>query len=182
MNKDNYAGRHLIIDGVFSQEYQESMTNREYLADYLEKVTKITGMTLVFPPIAMSFPFSGETNRLIENLEKEGKCQDSQVFATFKKHVENRNTYGGGVSALAVWVESHCTLHSWSEKSYISVDLFSCSDYEIDPVIEYSVRALGLDKASFIVVDRMMDGTAPMIQQFSLTEWVKTQLLKEHLK
>lgn len=182
MNKDNYAGRHLIIDGVFSRQYKSNMTDREYLAHYLEKVTEITGMTLVFPPIAMSFPFSGETNRLIENLEKEGKCGNSDVFRKFKKHITSRNTQGGGVSALAVWVESHCTLHSWSEKDYISVDLFSCSDYEIDPVVEYSVKALGLSRASFVVVDRMMDGNPPIIQQFSLTEWVKTQLLKEHLK
>ena len=28
-------------------------------------------MTLVFPPMAMSFPFAGETNRLIEKLDAE---------------------------------------------------------------------------------------------------------------
>lgn len=175
MNKEYYAGRHLIIDGVFesSQQKLNDMSDRHFLSDYLEKVTNITGMTLVFPPIAMSFPFSGETNRLIEKLDQEGKCVDSEIFNEFKKHIYNRNTYGGGVSAVAVWVESHCTLHSWTEKNYISVDLFSCGDYEIEPVIDYSIESLGLVKGYFVVVDRMMDGTAPRISQFSLDGWFK---------
>ena len=83
-------------------------------------------MTLVFPPIAMSFPFAGETNKLIQQLENEGKCNDSAIFQEFKEHIKNRNESGSGVSAVAVWVESHCTLHSWPEKSYISIELFSC--------------------------------------------------------
>ena len=173
MNIANYAGRHLIIDGVYNTfvQKQKDMANRDFLSNYLEQVTNITGMTLVFPPIAMSFPFAGETNRLIEKLDKEGKCNNSEVFQEFKKHIYNRNTFGGGVSAVAVWVESHCTLHSWTEKNYISVDLFSCSSYDIKSVIDYYIDALGLVKASFVVVDRMMDGSAPKIEQFSLDNW-----------
>lgn len=164
---DNYAGRHLIIDGVFTDEFVEKLSNREYLSQYLEDVTKITGMTLVFPPMAMSFPFSGETNRLIEKLEAEGKCKDSAIFNEFKKHIETRNTTGGGVSAIAVWVESHCTLHSWTEKNYISIDLFSCSSYDVIPVIEHTIATLGLTKSSFLVLDRMMDGTKPGCMSFT---------------
>ena len=167
---DNYAGRHLIIDGVFKDN--KNMSDRTFLAQYLEDVTSITGMTLVFPPIAMNFPFSGETNRLIEKLENEGKCNDSKVFQQFKEHINYRNTYGGGVSAIAVWVESHCTLHSWTEKDYVSIDSFSCGKYDIEPVINYTIKQLGLSKASFIVVDRMMDGSYPKTKQFLLEDWV----------
>ena len=184
MNIPNYAGRHLIIDGVYntSVQKQKDMANRDFLSNYLEQVTNITGMTLVFPPIAMSFPFAGETNRLIEKLDKEGLCENSEIFKEFKQHIYNRNTYGGGVSAVAVWVESHCTLHSWTEKNYISVDLFSCSSYEIQPVIDYSIEALGLIKSSFVVVDRMMDGSAPRIEKFSQEEWVKSQEILKQAK
>jgi len=175
---DNYAGRHLIIDGVFKQN-DKRMSDRTFLAQYLEDVTDITGMTLVFPPIAMSFPFSGETNRLIEKLEVEGECENSKVFNQFKSHIKNRNKFGGGVSAVAVWVESHCTLHSWTEKDYISIDLFSCGKYDIEPVINYTISQLGLIKASFIVVDRMMDGSYPETQQFLLSDWIKRTKLKQ---
>ena len=170
-NRDMYAGRHLIIEGCFSDNFIKNMSDRDYLSNYLEEVTRITGMTLVFPPIAMSFPFAGETNRLIEKLEQEGKCSESAIFNEFKQHIHNRNTTGGGVSAVAVWVESHCTLHSWTEKNYISVDLFSCSEYEVKPVVDYSIKALGLEKAGFVIVDRMMDGSLPYIEQFTLNEY-----------
>lgn len=164
-------GRHLIIDGIFKDDFMKRMSDRNYLANFLEDVTDITGMTLVFPPIAMSFPFSGETNSLIKKLEAEGKCENSEVFQAFKKHIKTRNTTGGGVSAVAVWVESHCTLHSWTEKNYISVDLFSCSKYDEEPVIDYAIKALGLSKAHFVIVDRHMDGTAPDIVHFSQKVW-----------
>lgn len=169
----NEVGRHLIIDGIFKDDFLKHMSNRNYLANFLEDVTNITGMTLVFPPIAMSFPFSGETNSLIKKLEDEGKCSDSEVFQEFRKHIKTRNTLGGGVSAIAVWVESHCTLHSWTEKNYISVDLFSCSTYDEAPVIDYVIKALGLEKGHFVIVDRHMDGTAPDIKHFSQEEWEK---------
>lgn len=167
---EHYAGRHLIIDGVFRPDKKELLSDRTTISQYLEDVTKITGMTLVFPPIAMSFPFAGETNRLIEKLEAEGKCDDSAVFQEFKKHIHQRNTIGGGVSAIAVWVESHCTVHSWTEKNYVSIDLFSCSSYEYEPVVDFTNKIFGLKKASYVVVDRMMDGSAPLIQQFTLDE------------
>lgn len=169
-------GRHLIIDGIFADTHADKHNDRSFLANYLEEVTAITGMTLVFPPIAMSFPFSGETNRLIEKLEAEGKCNDSAIFQEFKQHVKNRNENGGGVSAVAVWVESHCTLHSWTERNYISIDLFSCSKYDIAPVIDYTIEALGLTKASFVCVDRKMSGDLPEITTFDIPQYLATKV------
>lgn len=173
-------GRHLIIDGIYNKETHDAVhKDRTALAQYLEDVTKITGMTLVFPPIAMSFPFAGETNKLIQQLENEGKCNDSAIFQEFKEHIKNRNEGGSGVSAVAVWVESHCTLHSWPEKNYISIDLFSCSTYEIDPVIDFTIEALGLEKASFVVVDRKMSGKLPEITTFDIPLYLTAKLMNQ---
>lgn len=167
------CGRHLIIDGIFDPSMKRVLADRTAIAQYLEDVTDITNMTLVFPPIAMSFPFSGETNRLIDRLTLEGKCNESLVLEEFKKHIHERNTVGGGVSAIAVWVESHCSVHSWTEQDYVSIDLFSCSSYDFVPVILQTVKQLGLIKASFVVVDRHMDGSLPEIEKFSLEEFNK---------
>lgn len=173
-------GRHLIIDGIYNKETHDHIhKDRTALAHYLEEVTRITGMTLVFPPIAMSFPFAGETNKLIAKLEAEGKCEHSKVFQEFKAHIKNRNEGGSGVSAVAVWVESHCTLHSWPEENYISIDLFSCSTYEIDPVIDYTIEYLGLEKASFVVVDRKMSGDLPEITTFDIPLYLTAKLMNQ---
>ena len=58
------------------------------MAEYLERVTEITGMTLVIPPISMKFPFSGETQRLIKRLEAEGTT--SPIIEEFKQHIKHR--------------------------------------------------------------------------------------------
>ena len=60
------AGRHLVLDCTLTDESIPIVTSTEKMAEYLERVTEITGMTLVIPPISMKFPFSGETQRLIK--------------------------------------------------------------------------------------------------------------------
>ena len=156
------AGRHLIIDGVLSNDSKDIVSSVEMMSKYLEEVTKITGMTLVVPPIAMKFPFAGETQRLIENLEKEGTT--SPLIEEFKSHIKNRDTNQGGVSAITIWLESHASLHSWPEDNYISIDLYSCKIFEYDEIIAYTKDYMKLADANILVVDRMMNTKAKVSQ------------------
>lgn len=151
----NSAGRHLIIDAVLTKESRPIVTSTSKMAEYLEKVSDITGMTLVFPPIAVKFPFAGETHRLINNLIKEGTT--SPVIEEFKQHIQQRNTQGSGVSAMSMWLESHCTLHTWPEYDYISIDLFSCKTYEYDYLLEFTKNYMQLRGGHVLVVDRFMN-------------------------
>ena len=163
------AGRHLILDCQLTDESISIVSSVEKMAEYLEKVTEITGMTLVIPPISMKFPFSGETQRLIKRLEEEGTT--SPIIEEFKQHIKHRDNDQGGVSAITVWLESHASLHSWPLDKYISIDLFSCKIFEYEPIIDFTMDFMKLHEANIIVVDRMMDGPAK-VKQF-----LKTSLL-----
>lgn len=158
------AGRHLIIDGILTKESKDIVSSVSLMSKYLEEVTKITGMTLVVPPIAMKFPFAGETQRLIENLEKEGTT--SPLIEEFKSHIKNRDTNQGGVSAITIWLESHASLHSWPEDNYISIDLYSCKIFEYDEIISYTKDFMKLKDANILVVDRMMNSKARITQLY----------------
>lgn len=158
------AGRHLILDCQLTDESIPIVSSVEKMAEYLEKVTEITGMTLVIPPISMKFPFSGETQRLIKRLEEEGTT--SPIIEEFKQHIKHRDNNQGGVSAITVWLESHASLHSWPLDKYISIDLFSCKMFEYEPIIDFTMDFMKLAEANIIVVDRMMDGPAK-IKQFT---------------
>ena len=160
------AGRHLILDCQLTDESIPIVSSVEKMAEYLEKVTEITGMTLVIPPISMKFPFSGETQRLIKRLEEEGTT--SPIIEEFKQHIKHRDNNQGGVSAITVWLESHASLHSWPLDKYISIDLFSCKIFEYEPIIDFTMDFMKLHEANIIVVDRMMDGPAK-VKQFSKT-------------
>lgn len=156
------AGRHLIIDGVLTRESIDIVSDRELMAKYLESITNITGMTLVIPPISMKFPFSGETNRLIKRLESEGTT--SPIIEEFKQHIKHRDNDQGGVSAITVWLESHASLHSWPLDNYISIDLYSCKLFDIDPVILFTQDFMCLDVSHYTVIDRNMNGPAQIVQ------------------
>lgn len=160
------AGRHLILDCQLTDESIPIVSSVEKMAEYLEKVTEITGMTLVIPPISMKFPFSGETQRLIKRLEEEGTT--SPIIEEFKQHIKHRDNDQGGVSAITVWLESHASLHSWPLDKYISIDLFSCKTFEYEPMIDFTMDFMKLHEANIIVVDRMMNGPAK-IKQFTKT-------------
>ena len=160
------AGRHLILDCQLTDESIPIVSSVEKMAEYLEKVTEITGMTLVIPPISMKFPFSGETQRLIKRLEEEGTT--SPIIEEFKQHIKHRDNDQGGVSAITVWLESHASLHSWPLDKYISIDLFSCKTFEYEPIIDFTMDFMKLHEANIIVVDRMMNGPAK-IKQFTKT-------------
>ena len=152
------AGRHLIIDAILTEESKEIVSSISKMSEYLEEVTKITGMTLVIPPIAMKFPFSGETQRLISNLEQEGTS--SPVIEEFKQHIKYRDNEQGGVSAITVWLESHASLHSWPNDNYISIDLFSCKTFDYQPIIEFTHKFMKLKEQNILVVDRNMNSKA----------------------
>ena len=168
------AGRHLILDCILRDESIPIVSSTEKMGEYLEQVTKITGMTLVIPPISMKFPFSGECNRLIRELEKEGTT--SPIIEEFKQHIKHRDEDQGGVSAITVWLESHASLHSWPLDKYISIDLFSCKVFEYDEILKYTMDFMKLDTANIIVVDRMMDGPAK-IKNLVLTQTAHKPIL-----
>lgn len=156
------AGRHLILDCILTDDSIPIVSSTEKMGEYLEKITEITGMTLVIPPISMKFPFSGECNRLIKELEKEGTT--SPYIEQFKEHIKHRDNNQGGVSAITVWLESHASLHSWPLDKYISIDLFSCKVFEYNEILKFTKEFMKLEKAHVICVDRMMDSPAELKQ------------------
>lgn len=162
----NYAGKHLILDCILTDDSIPIVNSTQKMSEYLEEVTKITDMTLVIPPIAMAFPFSGETQRLIKRLEQEGTT--SPIIEEFKQHIKHRDEDQGGVSAITVWLESHASLHSWPLDKYISIDLFSCKCFDCEPIIEFTKDYMKLDTLHITEIDRMMNSPAK-IQQYNLT-------------
>lgn len=165
VEEHRYAGKHLVLDCVLTEESLPVVSSREHVAQYLENVTEITGMTLVMPPIALKFPYASETHKLAKKLTEEGWEGDSEVLTTFNKHLRDRDTNGSGVSAISMWLESHSSVHGWSEYKYQSIDLFSCKNYEVQPVLEHTFNYFKLDKIFVTEIDRYMD-KLPDIKQF----------------
>ena len=161
-----YAGKHLILDCILTDDSIPIVNSVQKMSEYFEEVTRITDMTVVIPPIAMAFPFSGETQRLIKRLEAEGTT--SPVIEEFKQHIKHRDEEQGGVSAITVWLESHASLHSWPLDKYISIDLFSCKNFACEPRIDFTKDFMKLNTLHITEIDRMMKAPAT-IKQYVLS-------------
>lgn len=72
---------------------------------------------------------------LLNAVREAGGTVVAEMFHQFEPH---------GVSGVVVIAESHLTVHTWPERSFAAVDLFTCSATVDHGLVEASVaRALG---------------------------------------
>ncbi len=161
------AGRHLILDANFGAYGAEQTNSVKTINDYLVGVTKVSGMTMAIPPVALKFPVDDNVYNAMDKMLNLGDWDPTvraEIVARLRARDDGR-LGGNGVSAVAVWVESHCALHSWVDHGYISLDLFSCKTYDVMPVIEFTKEFLGLTGGAAVVIDRFTNAPAN-VEQF----------------
>ena len=84
-------------------------------------------------------------NLMLELVEKSNMTlEDLQV-----KH------FNEGISALALVLESHITLHSWGEYKYVTIDIYTCGE-KSNPYIAAEIleKELKPKQKMFLYVDR----------------------------
>lgn len=59
-----------------------------------------------------------------------------------------------GVSGFVLIAESHISVHTFHERGYVWVDIFSCKDFEASPAIEGVRRAFRLERLETNALDR----------------------------
>ncbi|MGC8572813.1 MAG: adenosylmethionine decarboxylase [Caldisphaera sp.] len=65
---------------------------------------------------------------------------------------------GEGVSAVAIVLESHITIHTWPEYKFATVDVYSCGSHT-DPkkAFDFIVNALDPEDVEFGMTDRSLE-------------------------
>ncbi|AFZ70321.1 S-adenosylmethionine decarboxylase proenzyme [Caldisphaera lagunensis DSM 15908] len=65
---------------------------------------------------------------------------------------------GEGVSAVAIVLESHITIHTWPEYRFATVDVYSCGSHT-DPkkAFDYIVNELNPEDVEFGITDRSLE-------------------------
>ncbi len=162
----NLAGRHIIIDANFDAEGAAIVNSPELINKYLIDATDVAGMTIAVPPVALKFPVNAETYETMEKLAEMGNFTDAQRQMMIEKlRSRDNGVLGGvGVSAAAIWVESHLTLHSWVGHRYISLDLFSCKDYDSEKIVNFTREFMKLTRGNVLIIDRFTDAPQKITQ------------------
>ena len=77
------------------------------------------------------------------------KITDPIVF----KYVGNKPEEWG-ISGFVVIAESHISFHTFVERSYINIDIFSCRDFDTEQAIKHFKEQLKLSKFKSYLVNR----------------------------
>ena len=59
-----------------------------------------------------------------------------------------------GLSGFVLIAESHISIHTFPEKNFVSVDIFSCKTFDLEFAGEYLKEAFGMEKVECNVLDR----------------------------
>ena len=62
-----------------------------------------------------------------------------------------------GITGTVVIAESHISIHTFQEKDYCFVDVFSCKDFDVEFAAEYIIKAFESKKYDKHVINRGKD-------------------------
>lgn len=150
-----FVGRHVMMDAVV---YDISKVNSiQPIYDYMEELARKIDMTLVYPPIVAKFPFAqSELEQFVKKLSEENV--KSRTLEFMEETLKRRATEDSGVSGVSIWLESHCTIHTWPEEEFFSLDAYSCKDFDPMVVFDFTVKWFNVKYASFVDVERYIGG------------------------
>ena len=62
-----------------------------------------------------------------------------------------------GISGFVMIAESHISIHTFPEKDYVFIDVFSCKGFDVDNAVKLLINAFGATKYTKKVVNRGLD-------------------------
>ena len=70
-----------------------------------------------------------------------------------------------GVSGFVMIAESHISIHTFPERSYVNIDVFSCKDFDDEKALEKIKKVFSLDQVKVWVLGRGLDFSRPDFQE-----------------
>ena len=62
-----------------------------------------------------------------------------------------------GISGFVLIAESHISIHTFPEKNYLSLDIFSCKEFDSTHSISYVNKLFGVQKSEIKLLDRGLE-------------------------
>jgi S-adenosylmethionine decarboxylase len=130
--KDDFVGRHLIVDA--STYTRRNLSSTDTVFALFEALNRHLDMTAVLPPIVCRYPFANdELASFCDDIERElsAKAQDLSLtpVRVMREFLRRRQLEESGVTGVSIWAESHAAIHTWDEDNYYAFDAFSCRDF-----------------------------------------------------
>jgi len=130
--KDDFVGRHLIVDA--STYTRRNLSSTDTVFALFEALNRNLDMTAILPPIVCRYPFANdEISQFCDDIERElsaeGKGVSLAPVRMMREFLRRRQLEESGVTGVSIWAESHAAIHTWDEDNYFAFDAFSCRDF-----------------------------------------------------
>lgn len=127
--KNIKEGLHLIMDAYCSPDVTKLISSEENLKKLIIKITHVLNMQILLGPITCNVPLDEVK---IDNVE------DS-----------------GGISAFCVITTSHISMHLWPLENRISLDIYSCKNFDSKLIEALLIDILGVVEHKTHIIDRI---------------------------
>ena len=132
LKKDDFVGRHLIVDA--STYTRRNLSSTDTVFALFEALNRNLDMTAVLPPIVCRYPFANdEIAAFCDDIERELSMKARDLSLTpvrlMREFLRRRQLEESGVTGVSIWAESHAAIHTWDEDNYYAFDAFSCRDF-----------------------------------------------------
>ena len=106
---------------------ENKLKDLNFVLKFLDKLPDLIGMHKIAEPHAINYP--GKPN-------------------SFDK---------GGISAVVIIVESHISIHTFPSYNYMSVDIFSCKDFDVNKAVNFIIKAFEVKKVEKKLLNRGLE-------------------------
>lgn len=69
-------------------------------------------------------------------------------------HHEAEDKEESGVTGFAVLAESHVSIHTYPEKKFLSLDIFACSEFDLNNIKEYINKTFDVEETKEFLIKR----------------------------
>ncbi len=73
--------------------------------------------------------------RLLDELPT--RIRMTKITAPYVFHYNADNPKDSGITGMVVIAESHISVHTFPEKGYLTLDVYSCADFKAEEVLAY---------------------------------------------
>jgi S-adenosylmethionine decarboxylase len=81
----------------------------------------------------------------------------TKIMPPYVFRYEAENPQDWGISGFVLIAESHISIHTFPEKNYFSLDIFSCKNFDSEQAISYVSNLFATQKSEIKLLDRGLE-------------------------
>jgi len=81
----------------------------------------------------------------------------TKIMPPYVFRYQGKKPQDWGLSGFVLIAESHISIHTFPERSYINIDVFSCKSFNPDGVLKYFQEIFELKELAHKVIERGLD-------------------------